>query len=132
MEGYPGFCTVLFSLKEFGITSHSRKNSRRVFPRDPSHSLGADFAIAKSGIIPHAQSLKEKRSVLKSLKDRVRDQFNVAVAEVGDLDKWQLSTFALVNVGNDQREIDAALQHLLRFVETNFPVEITEHEISFI
>jgi uncharacterized protein YlxP (DUF503 family) len=70
--------------------------------------------------IPHAQSLKEKRSVLKSLKDRVRAQsaqFNVAVAEVGDLDKWQLSTLALVNVANDQREIDAALQHLLMFIK---------------
>jgi len=82
--------------------------------------------------IPQAQSLKDKRSVLKSLKDRVRDQFNVSIAEIGDLDKWQLSTLALVSVGNDQREIDATLQHLLIFIEQNSPAEITEHEIDFI
>jgi uncharacterized protein YlxP (DUF503 family) len=96
---------------------------------EPTCHIGILYARL---FIPHAQSLKEKRSVLKSLKDRVRDQFNVSIAEVGDLDKWQLSTLALVKVGNDQREIDATLQHLLRFVETNSPVEITEHEISFI
>jgi uncharacterized protein YlxP (DUF503 family) len=82
--------------------------------------------------IPHAQSLKDKRSVLKSLKDRVRNQFNVSIAEVGDLDKWQLSTLAAVSVGNDRREIDPVLQRIVLFIESNLPVEITEHEISFI
>ena len=82
--------------------------------------------------IPHAQSLKDKRSVLKSLKDRVRDRFNVSIAEVGDLDKWQLSTLAAVSVGNDRREIDPVLQHIVSFIGSNPPVEITEHEIHFI
>jgi uncharacterized protein YlxP (DUF503 family) len=96
---------------------------------EPTCHIGILYARL---FIPHAQSLKDKRSVLKSLKDRVRAQFNVSVAEAGDLDKWQLSTLALVSVGNDRREIDAALQHLLMFIEKNCPVEVAEHELNFI
>lgn len=60
--------------------------------------------------IPHARSLKEKRSAVKSLKDRVRSRFNASVAEVAHLDKWQRAVVAAALVGNDRRrlEVDAA------------------------
>ena len=49
-----------------------------------------------------SHSLKEKRHVVKSLKDRLRERFNVAVAEIDGLDSWQHAVVAAVTVSNDQ------------------------------
>lgn len=49
-----------------------------------------------------SHSLKEKRHVIKSLKDRLRDRFNVAVAEIDHLDSWQASVVAAVTVSIDR------------------------------
>lgn len=82
--------------------------------------------------MPAAQSLKDKRMVLKSLKDRVRNQFNVSVAELDTEDKWQTATLAFAMIGNDNRYIDSTLQNLLSFVEGHNGLEICEHQIEFI
>jgi uncharacterized protein YlxP (DUF503 family) len=52
--------------------------------------------------VEHSHSLKEKRHVLKSLKDRLRERFNVAVAEIDHLDSWQSAVIAAVTVSNDR------------------------------
>src|SRR5215510_10606384 len=52
--------------------------------------------------IPHAQSLKEKRMVVRSLKDRLRAKFNVSVSEVDHQDLWQRSQLSVVTVGSDE------------------------------
>ena len=57
-----------------------------------------------------SQSLKDKRHVVKSLKDRLRDRFNVAVAEIDHLDSWQISTVAVVTVANDRIRAEQVLQ----------------------
>ncbi len=49
-----------------------------------------------------SHSLKEKRHVVKSLKDRLRERFNVAVAEIDGLDSWQHAVVAAVTVSNDK------------------------------
>lgn len=51
------------------------------------------------GIIPESQSLKEKRMVLKSIKDRTRNRFNVAVSELDYQDKWQKTVLGFVTLG---------------------------------
>jgi len=53
--------------------------------------------------IPHAQSLKQKRSVVKSLIDRLRARLNASVAEAGYLDEWQRSVIAVSMVSNNRR-----------------------------
>ncbi len=53
--------------------------------------------------IPHAQSLKQKRAVVKSLTDRLRARVNASVAETGFLDEWQRSVIALTMVSNNRR-----------------------------
>jgi uncharacterized protein len=52
--------------------------------------------------IEHSHSLKEKRHVVKGLKDRLRERFNVAVAEIDHLDSWQSAVIAAVTVSNDR------------------------------
>ncbi len=63
-----------------------------------------------------AQSLKEKRSVVKSLKDRLHDRFNVSVAETGHQDVWQRAELTACLVAGERRHADSVLQSLDRFV----------------
>ena len=53
--------------------------------------------------IPHAQSLKQKRAVVKSLTDRLRTKLNASVAETGYLDEWQRAVIAVSLVSNSRR-----------------------------
>lgn len=75
---------------------------------------------------PGCSSLKEKRFVLSSLKDRLRRRFNVSVAEVGYQDKWQRSTVAVAMVGSSRRAVDTACDKVLLFVENDHRVVVTE------
>ena len=52
--------------------------------------------------IPHAHSLKDKRMVVRRIKDRLRSKFNVSVAEVDHQDLWQRSQISVVTVGADE------------------------------
>ena len=61
--------------------------------------------------------MKEKRYVLKSLKDKVRNKFNVSVAELGGQDKWQTATLGFAMINNDNRHVDRCLSNILYFVE---------------
>jgi hypothetical protein len=60
--------------------------------------------------VEHSHSLKEKRHVVKSLKDRLRERFNVSVAEIDHLDSWQNSVIAAVTVSNDRLRAEQVLQ----------------------
>ncbi|MBV9406748.1 MAG: DUF503 domain-containing protein [Acidobacteriaceae bacterium] len=60
--------------------------------------------------VEHSHSLKEKRHVVKSLKDRLRERFNVSVAEIDFLDSWQHSVIAAVTVSNDRVHAEQVLQ----------------------
>ncbi len=79
--------------------------------------IGAPFIFMPSiGVltleifVEMSQSLKDKRHVVKSLKDRLRERFNVAVAEIDHLDSWQSSTIAVVTVANDRARAEQVLQ----------------------
>jgi len=63
--------------------------------------------------IPDAQSLKDKRQVLRSLKDRLRRQFNVAVAELDHHEAWQRSVIGVVTLSNEEKHLQAELQKIL-------------------
>jgi uncharacterized protein YlxP (DUF503 family) len=60
--------------------------------------------------VEHSHSLKEKRHIVKSLKDRLRERFNIAVAEIDSLDSWQNSVVAAVTVSNDRIHAEQILQ----------------------
>lgn len=58
-------------------------------------------------VIPYAQSLKDKRSAVRALKDRIRSKFNASVAEVGYQDKWQRAVLVACFVGGDKRHLES-------------------------
>jgi uncharacterized protein YlxP (DUF503 family) len=63
--------------------------------------------------IPDAQSLKDKRQVLRSLKDKLRRQFNVAVAELDHQDLWQRSVVGVVTLSTEEKHVNEVLQRVL-------------------
>lgn len=60
--------------------------------------------------VEESHSLKDKRHVVKGLKDRLRHRFNVSVAEVDGQDTWQRSTIVVVNVSKDRAYAEQALR----------------------
>lgn len=75
--------------------------------------LRVDFHISESG------SLKEKRAVLRHIKDNIRNKFNASIAEVDNLDKWQMASFGISCVSNDRRHLDSMLNKVKNFFENN-------------
>jgi uncharacterized protein YlxP (DUF503 family) len=63
--------------------------------------------------IADAQSLKDKRQVIRSLKDRLRGKFNVAVAELDFQDSWQRSVIGVVTLANEEHYVQEVLQNVL-------------------
>ena len=81
--------------------------------------------------LPENSSLKGKRQVLRSLTTRLRNKFNIAVAEVGDNDRWQIATIGLTCVSNDARHAQEMLDRAVQFVEqTRLDAELIDSEIE--
>lgn len=78
------------------------------------------------------QSLKGKRKIVRSMIDKVKSKFNVAVAEIGSNDKWQKIELGISTVGNDRRFIDSSLANILRFLDSMYLAEITNSKIEII
>ena len=80
--------------------------------------------------IPESGSLKSKRLVLKSIKTRIRNKFNVSVAEIENNDKWQRSSVGLAVVSNEKKVVDSTLNQIINFIENDFRVEVLDHSIE--
>ena len=68
--------------------------------------------------------------VLRRIKDRLRQKFNVAAAEVEDNDLWQRAVLGLAVVGNERRFVESALDEVIRFVRGQAEVTQVEREIQ--
>ena len=83
--------------------------------------------------LPENMSLKGKRQVLKSITSRVRNKFNVAVAEVDDNDVWQLAVIGICCISNNRRYTNQVLSRVVNFiVNGRFEVEILDYKIEII
>jgi uncharacterized protein YlxP (DUF503 family) len=74
--------------------------------------------------IPESQSLKDKRQVLHSLKDRLRGKFNLSVAEVDGLDLWQKAVLGMACVANDGSHVEQVLEQALNVMKSMPAVEV--------
>jgi uncharacterized protein YlxP (DUF503 family) len=82
---------------------------------------------------PENLSLKGKRQILKSVVARLRNKFNISVAEVDDNDLWQLATLGICCVSNDGRHANEMLSRAVDFiVNGRFDVEILDYEIEIL
>lgn len=80
--------------------------------------------------IPACHSLKEKRQVLRRLKDRTVNKFRIPVAEVGDQDLWQKSEIGFAAVGNDRRKIESHLRSMADFIEDLGLVQVIDQYVE--
>jgi hypothetical protein len=81
---------------------------------------------------PEAQSLKAKRMVVKSIRDRLRRRFNVAVAETGYLELWQRAELAAVSVSGTRSRLESELEAMSRELENHFPSELVNTSFELI
>jgi len=77
-----------------------------------------------------SQSLKEKRFVVKSLISKIRNKFNVSVAEVDFLDKWQRTCIGVAIVSNSKRLIDSVFNEVIGIIEKDMRVQLIDKIIE--
>ena len=82
--------------------------------------------------IGDAMSLKDKRRVIKSLKDRIGHGHNVSIAEVGALDEHRRSILGLAMVANDSQYVHGALSKLVDFVRSVPSVDLIDYQIDLL
>lgn len=82
--------------------------------------------------VPGALSLKDKRHVVKSLLDGIRNKFNVSAAEVGDLDLWQRATLGFAAVANDRAFVDQVLAKVESTIDGEPRCRIIDSSIEFL
>ena len=83
--------------------------------------------------LPDSHSLKDKRQVSRSLTARIRNKFNVAVAEDADNDLWQRLTLLVCAASNDGAHANEMLSQVVDFVEEVRPdLEVLDYEVEMI
>lgn len=105
----------------------------------PLDSTGSGSRIMNVGILkvklrlPDNHSLKGKRQAIKPVVARVKNQFNVSVAEIDDNDLWQLAMLGICCVSNDQRFTNEVLSKVVDFIKGGrFDVELLDYEIEIL
>jgi len=82
--------------------------------------------------LPDAHSLKEKRMVVRSLKDRLRARFNVAVAELDHQDLWQHAVLGVVSISSDQKTLEALFERIERESESVLGGDLVGTHLEFL
>jgi uncharacterized protein YlxP (DUF503 family) len=85
--------------------------------------------------IPHAQSLKDRRQVVRSLKDKLRHGFNVGVAELDDANIWNRATLGIVGISSSQAYLSGQMQEVddaMNRLAVTLGAEIVESWVDFL
>ena len=76
--------------------------------------------------IPESGSLKSKRWVLRRIKDRVRNKFNVSIAEIDDFDLWQRATLGVAVVSKDGRFANQVISKVIDLIESDGNAQVID------
>lgn len=82
--------------------------------------------------IPENHSLKGKRRVVKSIKDRVRNKFNLSIAEVDNNDLWQRATLGIAMVGNERRFVNQTLEKIVNHIKDITSADVIDYQIELL
>lgn len=82
--------------------------------------------------IPDSGSLKGKRQVIKSIKDRIRQNYNVSIAEIDGHDLWQRVVLGIACIGSEKGYINGILDRIVGLLQGNHSVELLKYNIEFI
>ena len=81
-------------------------------------------------LLRQARSLKDKRQVVKSVKDRLANDFNVSVAEIEELDNRQLAVLGFAMVSNETHHVKTALGQIVQALRVHPVAELLDHEME--
>jgi uncharacterized protein YlxP (DUF503 family) len=81
--------------------------------------------------IPQANSLKDKRRVIKSIKDKLRNGFNVSVAEIGDQDIWRTAILGIAVISEDSSYANGVLSRVQDLLNNRIDAVITSCELEW-
>lgn len=88
-------------------------------------------AILSLGLaLPEAHSLKEKRRILKSVKDRIRREFNVSIAEMDLQDVWQSARLGVAVISPDKRFAEAVVAKVVDFLRSERSLVLVSYEVE--
>jgi len=79
-------------------------------------------------LIRNSKSLKDKRRVVLSIKDRLRNAFNASIAEIDEQDHRQLAVLGIAMVANDSREVTSALDRMVEVLRGHPVAELLDYE----
>ena len=82
--------------------------------------------------LPNNGSLKGKRQVLKSMKDRLKQRFNISVAEVEDQDLWQRTVLGMACVSNEKKYVSQTLDRAVAMIQSNPMVEVIDSHLEIV
>ena len=82
--------------------------------------------------LPGIGSLKQKRQILRSIKDRLRGQHNVAVAEIDHQDLWQRATLGVVGIASARAPLERIFESIQDDVERRVPGEVLDSHVEFL
>ncbi len=82
--------------------------------------------------LPGMTSLKQKRQVLRGLKDRLRDQYNVSVAEVDHQDLWQRATLGIVGIASARLPLEQMVSSIQGEVERRIPGDVLSYDVEYL
>jgi hypothetical protein len=83
--------------------------------------------------IPQSRSLKSKRRVIKSIAARVRNQFNVSIAEIDANDAWQGAVLGVACVSNEGAHAHGLLEHVVQTISNSrFDADVVDYEIEIL
>ena len=83
-------------------------------------------------LLEENRSLKGKRKVVRSMIDKVRARFNVAVGEVGSNDIWQRIELGISAVSNDRRHVNSVLDHITSYLESLYLAQLVHTDMEII
>jgi uncharacterized protein YlxP (DUF503 family) len=83
-------------------------------------------------LLPENHSLKGKRSVLRTIKARVQNKFNVSIAECDEHDHWQRTILGVSQVGAQQGHVDACLRQVVQFIDALQLAQLGEERVEFL
>ncbi len=80
--------------------------------------------------IENCRSLKDKRRVIKSLKEKLKNNYNVSVCEYGDLSLWQRTQLGIVMCSNDKTRVDSTMKTVINFLERTHSVSLLDFKLQ--
>lgn len=83
--------------------------------------------------LPENESLKGKRQLVKSVTSRVRNKYNVSIAEIGDNESWQIVSLGITCVSNSTRHANEMLSNVVKFIAgSRLDAELLDHEVEML